>query len=604
MPNILQRTMMGIQAGINAARRPVFDADALRRQLDTIATAPVVEKALEPKDRKSFLDIRSPDTDLAYLSAYNFIRQFSGQDLPEHGSIERDIMLSKVWISEPILAGAVYSMSAKMTALSWKMTGRRNLAMYYARLYSRAAYMGGYGWAGFQSGTSTDFYTVDRGVFWETPREGSPLTGRIADIGHIDALMCTLTGGTQYPMQYSSNVTGQIRRFKHGEFAHFASMPSPREELLGIGLCAVSRAYKAAKLLIGLHKYDSEKLSNLPPEGVAAVTGLTMEEFKDALFLWQAERKKNNSLTFPQVLWLIGSQPSTNVKIDFVGFSQMPEQFDRSTVIEQYVNTLALDFGVDSREFWPISTSTLGTAAESEIQHMKAKGKGPGEYISSTERLLNHEMEDGVEFAYDTQDIEEDKIAAEVAKGWVDAYFPLTTAGGATEEMLTKDQFMRLLADRGVLPEWLLNDGRVAVEDADVHERKELPQDEAVCIEWKGGLLRPIRMPAYVINRAQTVNIVDLPETVVPKKAPTLAEPLNGRVKQLTFPFIEEYKEDDPSRNIRGAPIPEGEALRGSAVTAKAVQMELELWRKDPLLSQYAPHTPEEDAKVISNVNS
>lgn len=581
MPNTLARIRRGIGVGLQAMQNAP-DMSVVEKQLDALVAGdtiePVVEKAGgRRRKRKSKLDIRDTIDDLQFVNYFHLLRAFGAKkdEIPCYGDHSRDFYLSNVWRQEPILAGAVYSMSAKMTALGWQVTGRRNLALYHAKIFARAAYMGGEDWGGFQAVTTQDFYTTDKGVVWETPRVGSSLVGMLADIGHIDSLQCTLTGNTRRPIHYLSDVTGQQIRYRPGEFIHFSSMTSPREKYLGIGFCATSRALRAAKMLSGLHDYDEEKLSNLPPEGVAAISGLTMQEFQDALTLWRAARKKDDSLTFPQVLWLIGSQPNSEVKVSLQGFSQIPESFERKDVVDQYVNTLALCFGVDAREFWPVSTSTLGTAAESEIQHMKAKGKGPGEYISITERHLNGELPEGVEFAYDTQDIEEDMAAAGVAKGWVDAFFPLTIAGGAAEGLLSKDEFFRLLADREVIPDWLVKDERISIQDSDVHQQKEWSHDDSVCIVWKDGILYQKRLPVYEMNHAYFMDTDLIP----------LAD------------VLEEKEVDDSERNIRGQPVPDEEALRGARITRSAVEQELELWRTHPLLQEYAP-TVEEASEI------
>ncbi|MDY6960270.1 MAG: hypothetical protein SVK08_14055, partial [Halobacteriota archaeon] len=216
-----------------------------------------------------------------------------------------------------------------------------------------------------------------------------------------------------------------------------------------------------------------------------------------------------------------------------IGFSEIPESFERDTVVTQYINTLALDFGVDVREFWPVSSSSLGTASESEIQHMKAKGKGPGEFISVTERNLNAEFPETVQFEYDTQDIGEDKIAAEVAQAWIQAYLPLTKAGammsspggsmasgnttvpadrgnaaelgpGADVGIISNDDFLRLLSDKGVLPDYIVDDGRLAIMDTEVYITKDQP---VVKIVWKEGKLTQQRLPPIRVpsNQQQPV---------------------------------------------------------------------------------------------------
>lgn len=642
--------------------RPVkgrVDFDLLSNQLDQI----IADKnaAVETKQTSSKLAVRTNDTDLAYSNVFYGMRLFAGRSktAPAYGDPARDMWLDDFWKTEPILAGAIYSMTAKMMSLKWTIIGKRRQAFTAASMLASAAHMGGNDWGGFIASTANDFYTKNRGAFWEVVRGSSRPTaaagqfGYMTELGHIDALACTLTGNADKPVVYQSEVTGQTIRFKPGEFIHFSSLPSPRELNLGIGFCAVDRAMRAAKLLVGLHDYDEEKLNNLPPEGVASISGMTMEEVNDAILLWKTKRESDDSLTFPQVLWLIGTQPNAEVKVVFTPFSTIPESFDRKSVVDQYVSTLALCFGVDAREFWPISSGALGTASESEIQHLKAKGKGPGEFISTTERYINSELPDGVDFAYDTQDIEEDMTAAAVTKAWVDAFYPLYTgtpagkskaspsgkpnteavpnreevpdnkgaqSGGGQpfgaafgapqpEQVVTKDQLLRLLADKGVLPDWLLSDDRLAIEDSGIHLGKE-SSEEYSRFEWDGRVLKETRLPPIVIHK--------LASSVVPYGTapllPATTTPPNGRKNghsstgasdednkyEIALSRMKEVEDQAMAaqRNIHGDPIPDHESTRGTKITKRTIRDELERWRGHPVLSQYVPDIEEELAAI------
>jgi len=628
---------------------------------------------------KSKLDIRTNDRNLAYAMGYNWMRQWmsasQGQakndfkQIPPIDHPDRDYWLTKIWKLEPILAGAVYSMCAKMTSLSWNVTGKRLQASKFAKLLAGAAFMDGYDWGGFINSTAEDFYTTNRGVFWETPRIGDSLYGKLSDVGHIDAMNCTLTGNRDYPMVYMSGISGQTLKFGVGEFLHFSSMPSPREASLGAGFCAVDRAYRAAMLLMGLHDYDDEKLNNLPPEGVAAVTGLTMEELLDAFKLWQAERRKNQSLTFPQVLWLVSSMPNANVDVKMIGFSQLPESFDRESVVEQYVNTLALAFGVDSQEFWSqMSGGGFGQAAgSSSVQHMKAKGKGFGEFITIVERKINGETSDDVFFGFDAQDTEENAALAAIAKAWIDAFLPLynmkpaggpnqfgggvqpNTAGapafkfnpnpqkpngevnlptpmipdladtggnmssqsgggsaaGQAEQIIDKEQFMRLLVDKGVLPDWMVDDNRATVGDTEVHQRRLTAEgsieksygnyDDIVKFVWEKGVLKEVRLPPITLRSGYRQEVVES------EPLPPLANRLVVDTKsyEVTLEYLSN-KEFELTGKIHGKPIPDAEVTRGSSINRKTIHDELERWRHDPILAPYALSV-EQEQKLFGN---
>lgn len=617
-------------------------------------------------DGASKLAVRTNPNYLAYASNFSMLNQFvqysqgeirnQYKNIPPFGDPSRDFMLTQVWRHEPILAGAIYSMCAKQSSLKWSVTGRRLPARNLAVLLAGAAFIDGYDWGGFMSGTAEDFFSTNRGFFWETPRLGDPLLGQLSDIGHIDALNCTLTGSKVTPMIYTSSATGQVIHFGPGEYIHAASLPSARERHLGAGFCAVDRALRAAILLMGLHDYDSEKLSNLPPEGVAAVTGLTRDELQDALTLWMAERKKNSSLTFPQVLWLVASQPNASVDVKLISFSQLPEQFDRETVVHQYVNTLALAFGVDAREFWSMTSKGggMGSAGESAIQHMKAKGKGGSELTTIIERKINGEAPKDTLFTVDDPDIEAAADEAKVAKAWVDAYLPLynlkpaggptqfgggvvkanpnpenrdgsgnsptspiqslvdtggnmsSQAGGAklAEQVITKDELLRLLIDHGVLPDWMVDDQRTTIDDYEVHQRRILAQKEGhdqdyTKFVWQKGALTEERLPPIVLRGVAYFEPFELAPIVM---AEVLDEETQAK-SVLNYLHLKASQILDGHRNIHGKPIPEAEVVRGSAVNKKVIHEELERWRHHAVLSKYAP-TPAEEEQMFGNLKS
>lgn len=637
---LIDRLLRGLSIGKAAVDRSVYLSDGVTKAEDVaMALDTVMANMVDPsspdklsdlfevnKEATNKLDVYSSSTSGAsYYAQASLIRQAlqvtsnDERELPPYGDPQRDFILDKFVKLEPILAGAVYSMTTKAGSLSWTIMGKKQEVIAQATVLDTAVSMNGNGWGDFISNTAYDFNVLDRGTFWHTPREGSTLVGKLGQLVYMDALNCAMTGNMKKPVYYSSSVVGQSLILSPGEYAHFASMISPREHHFGSGFSPAARAYRSARILFGLSNYDWDKLRNLPPEGVAAVSGLTKDEFLDSLAIWKAARKQNNSLTYPMVLWLLGSQPGTEVGIDFIGFSQIPESFNRKDVVDQYVNILALDFGVDAREFWPVSTSSMGTAAESEIQHMKARGKGPSELITQIERWFSRE---GIIFSFDTQDVGEDQVAAAIAKGWVDAFMPLympgtgtppsktPTAPGVTapeggasqqntpkqptsggESVITKDNLLRLLIDRRVLPNWLLpDDENIVRTDLGVVQKEWVEGDPntPVILTYKQGAYSITTHPAYTIipNLRTTANLTQN------GTLPT-ADALNIITRKIS---TKEGKQEVPSKpNIRGNPIPDRESLRGSRINSTTIKQQLELWAVTPELSVYAPDTPVEE---------
>src|SRR3990172_12513661 len=146
--NVFTRIQRGLRAGVHAFRTTPDFRSASRRIDEMIANKSLqtVEKQSNPSENdKSKLDVRHTDRDIAYYSAMNILRSFvkKGDECPVYATLDRDIHMSEIWMDEPILAGAVYSMVAKMTALSWSVTGRKRVAKTAAEMFATAAHMDG-----------------------------------------------------------------------------------------------------------------------------------------------------------------------------------------------------------------------------------------------------------------------------------------------------------------------------------------------------------------------------------------------------------------------------------------------------------------------------
>jgi hypothetical protein len=468
---------------------------------------------------------------------------------PKRGTIAYDDWLDTVWMTEPILAGTVYGMVAKAQSKPWRIEGGRSNATRAANMLNDARYsFYKAGWGGFAGSSALDFYTRRIGYVWLTHRRGSKEFGALEGLEHLDARSCALTGNSAKPVWYSSEETGQQIRLRPGEVIQENSLMLTRESALGYGYCAVERAMLAAEVLSKLHEYDTEKLSNLPPEGIASITGLTQDEFLDAIEAWKLGRVADSSAIYPQVLWLMNSMnPSEKISVDLTGFASMPDAFDRQAVVTIYVNILANAFGVSTSDIWFMGGGPFGTGKEVELQHSYARGKGEGEWFSTTQQLLNRELPSNVEFSYDTQNIEEDQIAAATAKGWVDAYMPLIEKSQDLD--FTADQWKRLLVEKDVIPEWMITGEapteRTLIRSDETSRMKET--EDVIAFLWEAGKLH--ERPVITVYRQ-----VDEPK-------------------------------DRP--NIRGKPIPDHEVERGARVTRKAVLAEREIWGEIPELADY-----------------
>ena len=380
-------------------------------------------------------------------------------DMPAWGMTGRTAKLREFARAEPILSGALASMTSKAMSLDWQVIGGRNRARRYQELLNEAE--DGAGWQKLLARWVQDYLNTDMGGFIELGRDGA--NGPVSGIYHLDSECVALTGNVNYPIVYVPKLTsGKLNtsaqvRFSPLDYGHIVDMPSPDESKFGLGFCSVSRAYKAAKVLLALYNYDEEKLADMPMPGLVTITGMTMDEVSEAFKLYEAHRQSHNQAIFKGLLWLAATSSTLQpIKAELVSFANLPENFNREETISLYIYTLALDFGVDAREFWP-ATQSGATKGEAEVQAQKAKGKGFGQMLTALERCINwHVLPSDVEFAFDRRN-DDDDLAREILRGqMIDNVRKLwEPAQGMTEGMITTEEARRLLVNLQALPQWL-----------------------------------------------------------------------------------------------------------------------------------------------------
>lgn len=468
------------------SQRPVTSSGPVL--LDT-RTMQIVNRAAVPEPPvKQQLD--APDDDVGGYFVWTARTAKAADGLPAYGLLIRDAALRDFWKSDSILSGAMASMVQKLISLGYSITGTRNHARKAARILVEANE--GRGWSDFIAKYAQDFLGADRGAFTELGRVDKD-SNDVDAIFHIDALYMIPRHDSKFPYYFQS--PGQTtRKIPARDVYRTVGMPSPSDQMNSLGFCAVSRAAKAAKLLMTLHEYDSDKLSNMPPQGLAAISGMNERQMRDALTKYKTSLEQREQQVFPGVLWL--ASMTGDLKVDITEFSTLPDSFSRQEVVQIYVYTLALAFGVDAREFWPAAIAGA-TRADALVQAMKAKGKGPGELISVTERSLNtFVMPAGVEFRFDVQDDEEDQLKAEIARtraqilDFLYSRSAQLTAGvgGEGVPIITQEEARRLAASWGIIPrDFVLAEPSTEI-ITDIGGFRQMPNPE-VMIKYNHGIV-------------------------------------------------------------------------------------------------------------------
>jgi hypothetical protein len=181
------------------------------------------------------------------------------------------------------------------------------------------------------------------------------------------------------------------------------------------GFCSVSRVVGSSEILLKINKYKNEKLDDLPEAGLLLFNNVLPERWNDAKADYARETRRLGQDHWRNIMTMFGLDPAQPASAELISFANLPEAFNELQSTNIYINILALAFGVDVREFWPISSGALGTATESEVMHQKARGKGVGEIISMIERAINwHILPDSATFAFDFKDDQEDLLSADI----------------------------------------------------------------------------------------------------------------------------------------------------------------------------------------------
>lgn len=349
-----------------------------------------------------------------------------------------------------ILQGAVSSMIKKFKAMNWIIEGPQRVVNRFQQLLLDSEFWKG--WEVLLSKTLQDYLTKDKGAFWELLGEGDingELTGSVLGIVHLDSRLCQLTGDIEFPVIYANAKTEQFHRLHTTRVVHLVDMPSPNELMNDVGFCAVSRVVGSSEILLKLNTYKNEKLDDLPEAGLLLLNNILPEKWNDAEANYSRERRNLGQQHWANVMTFFGVDPAQPATADFVSFATLPDAFNELETTNIYANIVALSFGVDVREFWPISGGALGSATETLVMHQKARGKGVGDIIGVIERALNWKVfPHSVTFSFDFKDDEEDLLAAEIDQKRTDTIMSMWKPGTEGAEIpVPAVEIRQMLAD-------------------------------------------------------------------------------------------------------------------------------------------------------------
>lgn len=444
---------------------------------DTTAREAVLDAA-----RKDTVQVHDADALSGIISALWFNARIRGGVVSDWPSNERDYDLRDFWRREgnDILAGAIGGYILRVTGYGWTLNGEDEPAINHFQDVLQYADLGG-GWTTFLNKLAQDFLTTDKGAFMEIigpPRDKTKPLARANGVAHLDSVRCWLTGDLDYPVAYF-NQRGEWHVLHWTRCAHIVDTPSPWAEHRNWGFCSTSRVLAASEVLRELAQYKKQKLDSAPPAGILTLGNVSQQQWRDMIDSFRLENRSRGYDLYNGLIPLTAVDPTRPPTIEITEFANA-DWMDQESEVRTYVNLVALGFGVDPQDIWPLAGGNIGTGTQSEVLHQKSRGKGIRNFMRQVERIINlNILPDSLSFEFDASDIEEDQQRADRDSQIIANVEALSRLG------LPQQNAFALLVERGVIDqedlepveEYTVFDDESAVQEADPTGNV-LPDDE------------------------------------------------------------------------------------------------------------------------------
>ncbi len=272
----------------------------------------------------------------------------------------------------------------------------------------------GKGWQDLLVKTSIDLYTQDNGAFWEIVRAGNKPDGVVIGLNHLDSMECWHTGDPLKPVVYR-DTNGEYHLLPWYSVVELSELPAPVERLYGIQLCALTRLLRAAEIIKNITTYEQEKTGGRFQRAVHLVKGISTSEINDALKQVSTMADNAGLVRYIQPLVVGSIDPKADIGHDTIELASMPDNFSKETEIKLYITIVAMAFLSDYQDFAPLPGGNLGTSTQSEVLHMKSRGRGPALFMGLIANALNFQvLPKAVQFKFAEQDLEADQAQADI----------------------------------------------------------------------------------------------------------------------------------------------------------------------------------------------
>lgn len=444
----------------------------------------------------------------------------------------RDAQLRAFLPTESFTISALSTMVARNMALRWVLDGPEEaVAKAHSMLLSANQ---GAGFQDFIGRLSWDLYCADKGAFFELIGKDRPEDECIG-VQHLDSLRCHLTGDPMTPVIYQ-DFKARWHYLKWFQVVHLVEMPSPIERVSGLQFCALTRILAMAQKWKSLQGIVAEKAGGRYTKRVSVVTGVDTQEINDAINKAQAEATERGQRYYMNPVVIGTLDPGRTASVADVDLAALPDGFSFDEEFKQVITLFAMGLLGDYQDLAPLPGGNLGTSAQSQVLHMKSRGKGPGLFMQLIEQIMNNRgiIDQAVTWRFDEQDVEADKAQADLGSIRASARATMI-ASGEIDPIAAR----RLAVDAGDIPPELADelDAREEQRQADERARQaeSIARLQAGQVDGSGGgkptgRASDVPMPGEGANVAQKDLDSDLAE--LEKEAEDAAQRVLTRMRR------------------------------------------------------------------------
>lgn len=398
--------------------------------------------------REQSVQARASDEDAFGISLLLWLGA-SGDIISPWWSKQRDKELRKFFRVIDYISSTVYTMESRLKTVPFNIIPKDLTVKAHMKqaddltrnLMELSEF--GRGWDEFYSPWVEDLITQDNGAFGEVIGAGKPdgpIRGMAMGLAHLDSWRCQRTSSMEYPVIYN-DTSGKRYKMHYTRVIFTSQMPSPAVEMYRVGMCAVSRCINIAQTLLDQLVYKQEKLGSRPHRGLLVTQGGIGPKHVKAAFEMAEDAMDSQLLRRYSKTVVIGSENAKEGDIKKVDLTSLPDGFDERDSLTLGMAAIALAFGMDPRELFPALT-VGATKAEALISHIKQRGKGIGDVLQTTERLIQSKFLPAHQtMEFDFQDDEQDKQVAEI-RSLRTTYHVARIGAGIVDERTVREQML------------------------------------------------------------------------------------------------------------------------------------------------------------------